>query len=199
MMTRFSRHILSILAAGALAACGSSPPVNYYNLEPVAAGTSVVKTDVPILSVGPLRVPEYLSRPQLVTRGPGSSMIIDDFNRWAEPLDHSIHRVVSGNIDNLMDRLIVVAFPTSSLIDVNYRLLGTIERFDVDEGGQAVLVVQWGVGDTEGTSVVPARRSRYTATASSGSSDATVRAMAEVISRFSQDVANEMASVVASD
>ena len=200
MMTRLPRIIISLFAASLLVACGSSPPVTYYHLDATGSATHVSPDGQPaFLAIGPLRVPDYLTRPQLVTRGPGASMIVDDFNRWAEPLDQALHRVLAINIDSQMDELTVVAFPYSSLIEVDYRLLGTVERFDVDQGGQAVLVAQWGVADMDGTVLVSPRRSRYTTTAASDSSNSVVRAMSEVVADFSSDIASEMRAVVDTD
>ena len=83
-------RIRLIIAAGlclALAGCGSSPPVHYYRLD-VTPETYVRDPEgAVVLGIGPLRIPDYLSRSQIVTRAGNSEMIIDDFNRWAEPSD----------------------------------------------------------------------------------------------------------------
>jgi hypothetical protein len=38
-----------------------------------------------------------------------------------------------------------VAFPSGNLVEAEYRLQGSIVRFDADTAGRAVLVVQWGI------------------------------------------------------
>lgn len=179
--------------------CGTSPPVRYYGLEPLPTDTFTVKESV-VVGIGPLRVPEYMTRPQIVTRGRGGTqMMIDDFNRWAEPLDEAIHRVVAANVDSLVSDVTVVAFPYSNLIGVNYRLVGSVDRFDVDTDGRAVLIVQWGVGDSEHVAHIAPRRSRYEAQAGSTGTDAIVRAMNDTINQFSREIASELEASLASD
>ena len=200
MMTRLFRLISSLIAASLLVACGSSPPVNFYHLDATDSAAVVSpEGELALLAIGPVRVPDYLTRPQLVTRGPGASMIVDDFNRWAEPLDHAVHRVVAINVDSQISELTVVAFPYSSLVNADYRLLGSIERFDVDQGGQAVLVVQWGISDMDGNLLVSPRRSRYTTTAASNSSNSVVQAMSQIVADFSRDIAGEMRTVISAN
>ncbi|MDJ0928900.1 MAG: PqiC family protein [Gammaproteobacteria bacterium] len=178
-----------------LAACGSSAPVRYFALEAdTATGYELVATEEkPILGVGPLTMPEYLGRSQMVTRGPGAEMIVDDFNRWAEPLDRAIHRIVASNIDSLVDGVAVVAFPYSSMIAVDYRLIGRVDRFDADETGRTILDVQWGIGRPDRTLMVAGRRRHYEVQARSASDpDAIAQAMNDLVNEFSRDVADEL-------
>lgn len=178
-----------------LAACGSSAPVRYYSLEAITTeGYERVSTEeAPVLGVGPLTMPEYLGRSQIVTRGPGAEMIVDDFNRWAEPLDRAIHRIVASNIDSVVGDVTVVAFPYSSLVAVDYRLVGRVDRFDVDETGRAVLNVQWGIGRKDQPILVPPRRSHYEVQARvAGDADATAQAMNDLVTQFSRDIAQEL-------
>jgi len=56
------------------------------------------------------RIPEYLNRSQSLTRGAGAEMQVDEFNRWAEPLSLSLHRIVSTNVDNLLDSVVPELF-----------------------------------------------------------------------------------------
>lgn len=177
-----------------LAACGTSAPVRYYSLEAVTTEYERVATEgMPIVGAGPLTMPEYLGRSQIVTRGPGAEMIVDDFNRWAEPLDRAIHRIVASNVDSLVSDVTVVAFPYSSLVAVDYRLVGRVDRFDVDETGRAVLNVQWGIGRKNQSILVPPRRSHYEIQARvAGDADATAQAMNQLVTEFSRDIAQQL-------
>ena len=141
-MIRTRRLGAAVLLAMLIGGCGSSPPVNYYDLE--ALETDYVTKSNPSLrvGVGPLRTPEYLDRSQIVTRGADSRVVVDDFNRWVEPLSHSIYRVLSENLDSLMEDAVVVAFPYTHIADLDYQVIGRISRFDADADGTAVLQVQ---------------------------------------------------------
>jgi len=190
---------LCILVSLMLVACGSSPPVRYYTLSTVGSAPGQDADDPIIIGLGPLGMPEYLNRSQIVTRGAGAEMLVDEFSRWAEPLGLSLHRVVSTNVDKLLDGAVVVAFPYDSVIrsQVDYRLLGDVSRFDADRSGRVVLELQWVMSEVSSGIVVPPRRSRYeTQAARAGDPAAIAEAMNEVLLRFSRDIADELAAVL---
>lgn len=173
-----------------LAGCGSSPPARFYSLQPIEASYQTDGDAAAILSLGPLRLPEYLARTQIVTRGDGAEVLVDDYHRWAEPLEDAVPRVVAANVDNLVDGLIVVVFKGGRLVEADYRLQGVIERFDADSAGRAALVVQWGIAAADGELVMPPRRNRYEAQASrSGDAGAVALALNDTLAQFSREIA----------
>lgn len=188
---------LCILASLLLAACGSSPPVRYFSLSTTVAAAQD-PDDAIILGLGPLQVPEYLNRSQLVTRERGSEMKVHEFIRWAEPLDTAMHRIVAADVDSLMDTLVVFPFPWESVLQnqVDYRLLGDILRFESDYAGRVVLEVQWGVTTPETHEIlIRPRRSVYeSGPVSSDDPAAIASAMNEALAKFSRDIAGQLRS-----
>ena len=182
-----------LLLAMSLGGCGSSPPVQYYDLEALETGY-VTERDASVrVGAGPLRTPEYLRRSQIVTRGADARVIVDDFNRWIEPLGNRIHDVLAQNLDVLIDDAVVVAFPYTHIADLDYQVVGRISRFDTDPDGTAVLEVQWGVIASRDDFVIQPKRVRYeTRAAQPGDHQALARAMSEVLQQFSRDVAESL-------
>jgi uncharacterized lipoprotein YmbA len=196
-MSNASRSInlvlLGTLLPLMLAGCGSSPPVRYFSLEPVYEVVENSGEEQPIVGLGQLRTPNFLFRSQLVTRDRGGELIVHDFKRWSEPLDHAIHRVVAANIDRLLDDMTVVAFPYESAVKPAYRVHGSVERFDSDTAGEAVLIVQWGITQRNGTIVSPLRRGRYQSRAANTEDTASiVKALNDVLGSFSRDIAESL-------
>jgi uncharacterized lipoprotein YmbA len=186
--------VVFILLAGG---CGSSPPVDYYTLQPIAAGSARKPGDAKVLGLGPLVVPGYLDRPQLVTQLSGGAVKVDEFNRWAEPLRLALPRIVAENVDALLDPVVVVTFPYNSRVRVDYRLVGRVIRFDAGTGGQAVLEVQWGVEGAESSRVLAPRRSRYEAQANPPQDPgAVVVALNATVAAFSRDIAGQLEPVL---
>jgi uncharacterized lipoprotein YmbA len=184
--------VTALLAYVLLAACGSSPPVRYFALETIDHEYVRVPADATTIGIGPIRIPDYLRRSQMVTRGQGAELIVDDYNRWAEGLDEVIHRTIASNVDRLLDSVSVVAYPTTALLNLDYRLVGRIDRFDTDARGRAILDTQWGIATPTGEVLVPGRRTRYQAQVStSGDPAAIARAMSDTIGQFSRDIARE--------
>jgi hypothetical protein len=180
----------------ALTSCGSSPPVHYYGLDSIDIRYTQDKEGSPVLALGPFRMPEYLNRSQMVTRGSDAEMIVDDVNRWSEPLNDAVHRILASNVDSLLESVIVVAYPSSVLLSVDYRLVGRIDRFNSGQDGLIVLEVQWGVADVEGGGWVTPRRSRYESRATiPGDPGSVAQAMSDALAQFSRDIASEIESV----
>ncbi len=183
-----------------VASCGSSPPVDYYTLQPIADSGAVTPRDARVIALGPLEVPGYLDRPQLVTQSSEGKVKVDELSRWAEPLAEALPRVLTANVDALMDSVVVVSFPYGARMRADYRLAGRIIRFDADRSGTAVLEAQWGVQDAQANNVLSPRRSRYTAQVSSAQDPgAVVVAMNQTVAAFSRDIASELTRLLESE
>ena len=191
--------LLCALLTLLLTACGSSPPVRFFALSHMDSAVRQDPDDAVVLGLGPLRLPEYLNRSQIVTRGAGAEMQVDEFSRWAEPLTLALHRVVSTDVDNLMEGVVVVSFPWEAVVRdrVDYRLLGEVIRFDADHSGRVVLEIQWAVSDVDAGIAVPPHRSRYEARAARADDPAAVAAaMNDALALFSRDIAGKLEAVL---
>jgi uncharacterized lipoprotein YmbA len=183
-MIRTIRYLVTFCLV-ILAGCGSSPPVHYYALETMDNRVAVDAEGSPILAVGAFRMPEYLNRSQMVMRGSGAEIIVDDFNRWAEPLDDSIHRV-----------LVVVAYPSSAVLDIDYRLIGRFDRFTADQDGLVVLDAQWAIANSTGVGRLSPRRVRFESQATIPDDPGSIaQAMSNVLAQFCRDIAGEIDSI----
>jgi uncharacterized lipoprotein YmbA len=196
-MIKRSRFITGcIFLSLLLSACGSSPPVRYFSLSSTVDGGEQDTDATVVLGLGPMRMAQYLDRSQIVTRGEGAELNVDEFSRWAEPLEVAFHRVVSTDVDNMMAGVTVLSFPWQSAVQaqVDYRVLGDVIRFDADQAGLVVLETQWGIMAADSDKwLVPPQRTRYEVQTESPDDPAAVAlAMNEVLAKFSRDIAGEM-------
>ena len=189
-----------IAMAFVAAACGTSSPVRYFHLEPLDAPSASGRSDQIIIGFGPLELPGYLDRPQIVTKGVNTEVIIDDFRRWSEPLDETINRVVAASVDSLVDEVIVVAYPYNTQVKPEFRVYGDVVRFDADTSGLVVFVVQWGIVTADRETVLPPIRSRYTAQAHApADTGSVVMALNSVVEDFSREVAQRVRTALSSE
>ena len=178
-----------------LSACSSSSPSRYFTLSPIDGEFRQDPEDAVILGLGPLRLPDYLNRSQIVTRGANSEVLVDEFHRWSEPLGTALPRIVSADVDYLLEGVVVIVFPYEPFVrdQVKYRLVGDINRFDADHLGRVVLAVQWGIAYTNGEIAVPVRRKRYLSQATEVSDPGAVAgAMNDALAQFSRDIAAQL-------
>ena len=181
-----------MLAMALAAACATSPQPRYYRL--LAQAAPAAAADGPAVIVGPFQLAEYLARPQIVARTGANRVAIDDFERWAEPLQANFQSVVAANVGRLLGSDRVLEFPAQTILKGAQRVSGRVVRFDVDGSGEAVLEVQWGITDAAGGVQARGRVARYTALASGDTMDARVAALNATVGDFSADVAAALKS-----
>ncbi|MEE4162646.1 MAG: PqiC family protein [Woeseiaceae bacterium] len=191
MMTK-NYLIPALLAAIALSmtGCGTSPPSAYYTLDAADIEYSTDADGAIVLGIGPVRTPEYLERSQIVTRRDDAELKVDDFNRWAEPVADSLHRILAQNVDALLEDVVVISYPYGMFADYGYRLVGRVDRFDMDATGTTRLSLIWGISTPDGEIYVPPTRREYVE--SGGNPDdpnAVAAAMSRCLEQFSRDIA----------
>jgi uncharacterized lipoprotein YmbA len=178
---------LLLIAAFVAAGCASSPAPRYYRL--LAEAVPAPATDGPAVIVGPFQLAEYLARPQIVSLGGGNRVAIDDYERWAEPLDANFQSVVAANVGRLLGSDRVLEFPAQTILKDARRVSGRVIRFDVDAAGEAVLEVQWGITDATGGVRERGRVSRHTTRAANDTTDARIAALNATVGDFSAELA----------
>ena len=146
MLTWLIRIRLLLIAVTllAVAGCGSTRPSNFYQLdEPAAIRLSGLERGIAV-GVGPVNLPPYLDRPQIVVRGTGHKLELSEFNRWSEPLTDSILRVIVVSLSNKLESTRIYQIPRrNKTIPLEFRIEIDIARFDGMLGGDALLVARW--------------------------------------------------------
>ena len=194
---KFLPSLTTILLTASLAACGSSPPVRYYSLDSAVPGTTAEDQGAKVIGLGPFRFPDYLKRSQMVTRGAGAEIEVREFARWAEPVDRAMHRVVAAELDDRLRGVAVVAYPYIETAQVDFVVLGQVDRFESDASGRVLLQLQWSAVDSQHTTLITPRRASYEATASTPDDPAAIaRAMNQALVRFSDDIATQLDSAL---
>lgn len=132
-------------ALGALACAplggGTTPPSRFYLLTPLEIPPQ--RSDGPRLGVGTIRIADYLDRPQIVTRRGENRVELAEFDRWGEPLDDGVARVVMQNLGSLLGTQRVQQAPWRDPSSVDLQLDLAIERFDGPAAGPVELVAHW--------------------------------------------------------
>jgi len=110
-MTSTQRWLLAMMAL-LLLSCQSTPPPVYYRLDATAATAS--GEPGPSIGVMPVAAPEYLSRSNLVRDSRGSAVAVDGGEKWVEPLDAAIARVVTLNLSRMLPTNDIRPYPWNS-------------------------------------------------------------------------------------
>jgi len=179
------------LGLGGCLGKGTVEPTRFYLLDSLPMPGSAT-SDAPSIGVGPVNLPEYIDRPQIVTRSPGNEIRLADFARWGAPLKDLVPRVLAENLAALLGTEKVAVFPWRTADAVDYQVVVDIIRFDADDAGNVVLSARWSVlrkGDKE---ALRSKRSEYSERAAAAGYDG----LAGAESRALQNLSREIASVI---
>jgi len=159
------RHLsISILLAATLfcTGCFGSKATRFYMLSSIApdGATAVESTGASrVIAVGPVSIPDYVDRPQIVIRDNANQVELAGFENWAGALSDMVPRVLLEDLSAQLPGDHVVPFPQGGAAVFNYRVAVQISRFDVTRAGEATVTAGWRVWARAGT------RPRLTASA----------------------------------
>ena len=166
----------------------ASPMSRFYTLSAAASAPAVTTSNLSVV-VGPVTVPAVVDRPQIVvTTGP-NQVRLEEFNRWAAPLQNSIARVVAENLVSMLGTPRVMLFSQALGVDVDYRAAIEVQRFESVPGEASTLDAVWTVSRTkDGKSQTG--RTTVREVASDKGYDSLASAHSRGLARLSRDIAD---------
>ena len=107
--------------------------------------SSVAGTGAVGVGVGPVIMPGYLDRTQIVTRTGTDQVELSMFHRWAEPLEDGIARILAEEIGARVPTERIVMFPWRGVVAraIQYQVVVAVLRFDGRPGGDVTLDTRW--------------------------------------------------------
>jgi uncharacterized lipoprotein YmbA len=184
--------VVALVSMTSLAGCGSTSPSSFYLLEAMpdslAAGGD---TEGPVIAIGPISVPDYLNRPQIVSRKGETGILLAEYDRWAEPLQDSFTRVMALNLGHLLSTDRLTLFPWQGSMPLDYRISVNVFRFDCDEEGPFVLSARWTLFGEDGKEVIAMRKSTFQKSLEDPYDyDAMVSAASEAVADLTREIAS---------
>ena len=178
---------------------GTSPRTDYYVLNSLPGtdteNKSLKERQGPAIGIGPLTMPPYLDRQQIVTRSGPNEVEIEEFHRWAEPLKSNIGRVLKDNLSTLLNTDHVVLFPWTRTARVEYQVFVDIERFDVGPAKEALLEVRWAIIRAADNEILRIKKTSLTAPIGSTGYAAIAAAQSQTLADFSREVAASISDI----
>jgi len=175
-------------------ACGSSPPTRYYQLEERVSQTDNSSSSTLSVRVGPLYIARYLQQPNIVTRQDDYQVEVAEFDRWVEPLEQSIGRILTTNLSDTLSSNWVHEFGVGNdaIERFDYQVLVTITRFDADANDTATLTAQWNLVTPQPSVTVLAKRTVLTQPVASSSYSSQAAALSDLISELAKEIADNI-------
>ncbi len=205
------RHPLLLIAGFcllplALAGCSAGTPTRFYVLSEMPDAPAATHTaQGPAIGVGPITLPKYLDRPQMVSHVNANSLAQADTDQWGGDLEDNITRVLAANLSKLLGTDRVSLYPWKDRAPVDYQVALDVARFEQDVDGSIVLDVFWSVANPTDGSPMQMRHSVYRddgAKATFGSAggahfEAVAAAMSRDLESLSRDIAKAIGAAKA--
>ncbi|MDC0999921.1 PqiC family protein [Methylophilaceae bacterium] len=172
-----------------LSCAKSSKPVEYYMLDASVGidNNQTLKGDEgPMIGLGPIRLPEYLDRFQMVVAVSQNKYKLIDGHRWAEKLDQNISLALFKTLPGQLGTDKMIRYPWPQRPGVDFQVKIDILELNVDQDGQSQLVAQWSIKSKDKT--ILNKRSTFTAQASTTDIDKMVQAQSECLTQLGQEI-----------
>jgi uncharacterized lipoprotein YmbA len=197
--TYFLWVILAVFAMIFAGCAGTSKPSNFYLLRALPESEDRVATEegkggLSVL-VGPITLPAYLDRTQIVTLFGNNELTMDEFSRWAEPLQDNFYRVLVENLSLLLNTPRVYSYDRRGSTPTDFQIIIDVTRFHSVAGGDAYLTAFWSVVGTDSGAHSIKRKSVFRASASAPDLTGVVAAQNSTLTKFSREIAKAIRSL----
>ena len=186
--------LIPLLAAAMMlpAGCGTSPAARFYALSSLAESKSQdaaeTQKEKTVVSVGPVGIPEYMDRQQIVTRNSRNQLSLGDFDLWGGSLENDVNRVIVDNLSVLLEPKGISAVTWRSRVPSSYTISVSMTRFEAS-GDTVILKSQWGIVETGGLSAETVRESSITKRLAGKDYKDIVGGMSDALSDLSREIA----------
>jgi uncharacterized lipoprotein YmbA len=193
-MPLYSKLVAVALLLPTLVGCSSSP-TRLYVLSANAEKSGTASGQGIAVGIGPVTLPKYVDRPQMVTRVASNSLSQGDFDQWGGDLNDNVTRVLAINLANLLGTDRVSLYPWKDAATVGYQVTLDMTQFEQDPNGGATLDVFWSLINPSSGKILLMRRSTYQengAPSASGPAEthaAAAAAMSRALEALSRDIA----------
>ncbi len=193
-------HLILAAVLVLLNGCATTPPVEFYTLSPLnAAQTGSFRLPRHIaLGVGPAVFPEFLDRPQIVTRTTRNRLDVDEFHRWGGSLQEDFSRILAQNLSRLLGTDRVYVYPSREPLDLTYRVALDVQQFDGRLGDGVNLNVTWTLLDEKAADAMFVRNFEFRAATTSSDYEGLVAAHSAALAALSRHIAGEIRKLAGS-
>ena len=196
MMDRFSSRLTGFVVGVlvlVLSGCASTPPTRFFVLTSISRSDGTGGWlgdrcfDIGIL----LKIPNYLNQPEIVTRLTPNELGVDEFAKWAEPLEDNIPQTLAENLFSLLCIRSIAVIPWRGHTPIDYRVDVHIIQMDGMLGDNAFLDVSWSIADgaDRRRPALLTNRSTYKELTRGGDYGAFVSAQSRNLASLSRDIA----------
>lgn len=142
------------------------------------------------LGLGPVKLPPYLDRQEVVTRTSPTQLDLAKSERWGESLQTNFTSVLSRDLATQIGTQQIVTFPWYNTTHVDMQVQVEVYRFETDSQGLAQLSAKWTVRDGDGKNILYVAESNLSQPAKAGDTADAAAALSRTVGDLSREIAN---------
>ncbi|MDB6154488.1 MAG: hypothetical protein JWL90_2941 [Chthoniobacteraceae bacterium] len=166
---------------------GCSTPEHYYRLS--ADGPAPATGSGFSLGVGPVVLPDYIDRGELVFQSSDTKFEVPYEQRWTGSLRDTTTRVVATNLARRLGTGNLHTYPWPPGTPLRYQVRIDVRQFHARSGGDAVLEASWAVEDGQSGAVLRRQAANLTEPVTQKGYDGIVAAQSRLLSQLARSIA----------
>jgi uncharacterized protein len=194
---QFLPLIFVLSLTGCISIPNSKNP-SFYNINPLDETQVGIKLRIPtdpVVLISTAKIPDYLDRPQMVTMDKEGSLDFAQFQRWAEPLDKGLSRVIEENLSLIIPSSKFSAYPWNLDIPVKYRIDLELLDLKADLKNNLEFTVRWMIIDVAENKILILKRSSISQHIDGGSYSAMAKSLSSSCAALSKEIAQALATL----
>jgi len=142
------------------------------------------------IGLGPIKLPPYLDRPEIVTRMAPNRLELSKEDRWGESLQNGFTSVLERDLSAQAGTERVIVFPWYNTVHIDLQVQIDVFRFETDGQGNAQLSAKWTILDSTGKNILYTVDSHLTQPSKPGDETDAAAALSRTIGDLSGQIAN---------
>jgi uncharacterized protein len=190
--------LFSIVCSGCLSV-PNSPVPKFYTLYSTGSTGEIKKLDVTaklIIGIGPVEIPEYQNRPQIVTRDKDGMLTFAQFERWGESLDSGIERLILENLAAIFPQAEFQIFPCNFSIPLDYQVIVNVVQLENQMDKGISLTVQWTIVDSKTKKMLMTKRSELRQPIDPHTYTGLAKALSQACTLLSSEIGEQILKIV---
>ncbi len=194
MMRRIVGYGLVVICLLNVWGCANTQPTHFYLLRAIemneASSVEEMKPSALSLGLGPINLPKYLDRPQIVTRISAHEIDLAEFHKWGAPLKDNLVSVLHENLSALLSTNRIMEYPWNRSTLPEYQLSLEVLQFDGTKNQEASLSVRWRLAGDDGKRTLQEKISQFSEIIQGSDYEDLVEAMSRMLALLSREIAD---------
>ncbi|MCX5698430.1 MAG: PqiC family protein [Candidatus Omnitrophica bacterium] len=199
--TGFLCYAVVVLFSFACSGClsiSNSPVPKFYTLHSIGNPGENRKFDITpkvIIGIGPVEIPEYQNRPQMVTRDKDGMLTFAQFERWGESLDSGLACLILENLTMVFPQAEFQIFPCNFSIPLDYQVIVNVVQLESQLDKDIFFAVQWTIIDSKTKEMLLTKRSQIRQAINPHTYSGLAQALSRACTLLSGEIAEDLSKL----